>query len=494
MSEFSLATCPEVFVSHTAISDAVYEAVGRGELRKIGSRLYTRNLTEDPERLVRRNWYHLITSYYPDALITDRTALENKPAEDGSVFLVSEKGSETKLPGLTLRPRQGAGAIDSDKPFIGGARLASTARAYLENIRPSRARGGRVPRTLNGDELEQRLDALLRSQGEGALNKLRDDARAIAPELGLESEYEKLNDLIGAFLGTREAKTDSAVGKARTAGQPFDPDRITLFETLFGALRDAIPTPRPASAQTGEAIATLAFFEAYFSNFIEGTEFSVGEAREIVFDGAIPTERPEDAHDVLGTFRIVSDMQDMSILPASANELDALLRRRHATLMQARPDKRPGEFKTKVNQAGSTVFVAPELVNGTLERGFEFYRALEEPFQRAVFMMLLVSEVHPFADGNGRTARIMMNAELVAAGQERIIIPTAYRTDYLGALKAFSKNGHATPLIRMLDVAQSYTGMIDWSTFDRARSMLEDTNAFAEGADAKLRIPAGAKS
>jgi hypothetical protein len=488
MSEFSPATCPEVFVSHTAISKAVYDAVERGELRKIGSRLYTRNLTEDPERLVRRNWYHLITSYYPDALITDRTALENKPAEDGSVFLVSEKGSETKLPGLTLRPRPGAGAIDSDKPFIGGARLASTARAYLENIRPSRARGGRVPRTLTSEELEQRLDALLRSQGEGALNKLRDDARAIAPELGLEAEYEKLNDLIGAFLGTREAKAESAVGKARTAGQPYDPDRIVLFETLFGALRDAIPAPRPASAQTSEAIATLAFFEAYFSNFIEGTEFSVGEAREIVFEGAIPTERPEDAHDVLGTFRIVSDVQEMSILPTSAEEFDALLRRRHATLMQARLDKRPGEFKTKINQAGSTVFVVPELVNGTLERGFEFYRALEEPFQRAVFMMLLVSEVHPFADGNGRTARIMMNAELVAAGQERIIIPTAYRTDYLGALKAFSKNGHAAPLIRMLDVAQSYTGMIDWSAFDRARSMLDDTNAFAEGNDAKLRI------
>jgi fido (protein-threonine AMPylation protein) len=35
-------------------------------------------------------------------------------------------------------------------------------------------------------------------------------------------------------------------------------------------------------------------------------------------------------------------------------------------------------------------------------------------------MMFLISEVHPFADGNGRIARIMMNAELVAAGEERI--------------------------------------------------------------------------
>lgn len=488
MSEFSTSTYPEVFVSHTAISKAVYDAVARGELRRIGSRLYTRNLTENPERLVRRNWYHLITSYYPDALITDRTALENKPAGDGSVFLISEKSTETQLPGLTLRPRQGAGAIDSDRPFIGGAQLASTARAYLENMRPSRARGGRVSRTLSREELEQRLDALLRTQGEGALNKLRDDARAIAPALGLDAEYEALTDLIGAFLGTREAKAESAIGKARVAGHPFDPDRLVLFETLFGALRDAIPTPRPASALDDEAVATLAFFEAYFSNFIEGTEFSVGEAREIVFEGAIPFERPEDAHDVLGTFRLVSDVQEMRMLPASSEEFETILRRRHATLMQARIDKSPGSYKTKINQAGSTVFVAPELVNGTLERGFEFYRALEEPFQRAVFMMMLVSEVHPFVDGNGRTARIMMNAELVAAGQERIIIPTAYRTDYLGALKAFSKNGQPAPLIRMLDVAQSYTGRIDWQSFESARAMLDDTNAFAEGTDAKLRI------
>ncbi|MFT3811709.1 MAG: hypothetical protein QM698_17485 [Micropepsaceae bacterium] len=189
MSAFSTGRYPEVFVSHTAISKAVYDAVARGELRRIGTRLYTRNFSENPDRLVRRNWHHLITGYYPDALITDRTALENKPAADGSVFLISEKGTETQLPGLTFRPRQGAAAIDSDRPFIGGARLASTARAYLENMRPSRARGGRATRTLSRGELEQRLDALLRTQGEGSLNKLRDDARVIAPELGLEAEF-----------------------------------------------------------------------------------------------------------------------------------------------------------------------------------------------------------------------------------------------------------------------------------------------------------------
>ena len=481
-------------MSDTAISKAVSEAVARGELRKLGSRLYTRDLDEDPGRLVRRNWYYLITAYYPDALITDRTALENQPAADGSVFLISTKKREVTLPGIIFRPRPGSAPLDSDKPFIGGARLASHARAYLENMRPSRARGGRVSRTLSRAEIETRLDTLLRQQGQQALNRLRDEARAIAPTLGLEAEFEELNTLVGALLGTRKAEAHSAVGKARIAGSPFDPERITLFETLFAALRETVPDPRPVPQRSSTSNANLSFFEAYFSNFIEGTEFSVEEAEEIFFRGVIPNERPNDAHDILGTYRIVSDRADMSTLPGNNAEFETLLLRRHATVMEGRPDQNPGAFKTQQNRAGETVFVAPELVSGTLERGFEFLQGLAEPFQRAVFMMLLVSEVHPFADGNGRVARIMMNAELIAAGQERIIIPTAYRTDYLGALKAISHNALTDPLIRMLDYAQRYTHAIDWSELNTARRMLDQTGAFAEGENAKLRIPEPAES
>ncbi len=487
MPEFSIATLPEVFVSDSLISKAVYEAVERGQLRKLGSRLYTRNLQDDPERLIRRNWYSLIASYYPDAVIADRTALENKPAEDGSVFLISSKRRETELPGLTFRPRSGPEPIDSDRPFS-GVRLASIPRAYLENLRESRARSGRLPRTLSRDEIEQRLDALIRQQGEAAVNRLRDDASAIAPQLGYEAEAAELHELIGSLLGTRDGDLTSTIGKARHAGQPFDPDRIRLFETLFTALRDTFVERRPAPKRDGDANATLAFFEAYFSNFIEGTEFSVEEAVEIVFEGIIPQERPADAHDVLGTFRVVSDLALLKVLPTDFTGFRDLLRQRHATVMEAREDKAPGVFKDRVNRAGNTVFVAPELVDGTLERGFEFLQALDDPFQRAVYMMVLVAEVHPFADGNGRIARIMMNAELVASDQERIIIPTAYRTDYLGALKAFSHNGHTDPLIRMLDVAQSYTHRIDWSSIESARADLAATNAFAEGSDAKLKL------
>src|SRR3546814_567358 len=97
--------------------------------------------------------------------------------------------------------------------------------------------------------------------------------------------------------------------------QPYDPDRLQLFEGLMFALRDSVAEHRAASPRSGDANATLAFFEAYFSNFIEGTEFTVDEAAEIVFEGVIPAERPAEAHDVVGTFRVVSDIEHLKHLP-----------------------------------------------------------------------------------------------------------------------------------------------------------------------------------
>ncbi|MBU6473776.1 MAG: Fic family protein, partial [Alphaproteobacteria bacterium] len=169
-------------------------------------------------------------------------------------------------------------------------------------------------------------------------------------------------------------------------------------------------------------------------------------------------------------------------------------KRRHGEIMQARPDKSPGQYKAEVNRAGGTMFVAPDLVRGTLEQGFKTYRSLATPFQRAVFMMFLVAEVHPFADGNGRLARIMMNAELVAAREQRIVVPTIYRANYLSALKAISNRVSPEPLIRMLDFAQRFTQAIDWSDVHRAQDQLTAANAFMDSAEAdergiRLRLP-----
>ena len=498
MPEFSAARIldelPEAFVSDTAISREVSRAHHAGKLRKLGSRLYTRNLTDPPEAVIGRNLWNIVAGYFPGALLADRTALENAPAQDGSVCLITERGQDVKLPGLTIRPRRGRCPLPSDRPFLAGLHLSSTARAYLENMRPSRARGGLVARTLARREIEERLDTLIRRGGAEAANRLRDAIRAVAPDLDMAAAAAELDALIGSLLGTQDAELSPPAALARRQGPPYDPDRLDLFQVLHAALRDQPPLTRLAPERGPEGDATLAFFDAYFSNFIEGTEFAVDEAADIVFRGVIPNERPEDAHDVLGTWRIVADPRQMRRTPEDGAALIRLIKARHAAIMESRPDKRPGEFKLAANRAGSIVFVAPDLVTGTLEQGFDLCRSLETRFQRAVFTMFLVAEVHPFADGNGRTARIMMNAELVAADEERIVIPTVYRANYLSALKALSQNRRPEPLIRMLDYAQKWTAAVDWRTLEETRRELDACNAFldpnlAEAEGRRLRMP-----
>ena len=485
---------PEAFVSRTSISRAVSRAVKAGELRKLASRLYTSNLDDAPKDIVRRNLWGIVAGYFPGALIADRTAFEAAPASDGSLCLVSARGRGVELPGVVLRPRRGPGAIASDMAFVSGLHVSSRARAFVENMRRSRARGGRVPRTLRRAELEERLDRLIRTAGEEGANRLRDDARAIAAELGLEAEADQLDALIGSLLGTRRSLLESPVAIARSRGRPYDPDRMELFHRLHQSLRDRPPSFRPAPPRNAGGRATLAFFEAYFSNFVEGTEFLVDEAIRIVFNGEIPRHRPADAHDVAGTWHIVSDAREMARTPGDFRELAGLLRERHRGIMAGRPEALPGEFKTEENRAGQTVFVAPDLVPGTLAEGFALYRSLESPFERAVYMMFLVSEVHPFADGNGRIARVMMNAELVAGGEERIVVPTVLRGNYLAALRALSRNGRAEPVVRVLDYGQRWTAAVDWRSLEVARRELEACNAFldsdeAEAEGRRLRMP-----
>jgi Fic family protein len=473
---------PEVFISSKALASTVSKELKKGQLRKLGSRVYTTNLTEPLERLTKRYAWFIVGELFPGSVIVDRTALEHRPASDGSIFLVSKKKRVVFLPGLSIIPRKGSAPLEEDKPFMEKLYLSSPARAYLENLCKRRTRKGNVSRTLSRSEIEEQLEMLLQGAGAPALQTLRNEAKKIAPKLCLQKECNILDRLIGALLGTRSIPMTAPLAVARSQGLPYDARRLDLFEKLYESLASLF-MPQRLIVHTGSS---LPFFEAYFSNFIEGTEFPVEEAADIIFKGKIPKNRPEDAHDILGAYQIVSDVKEMRQCPKNENDLIAILKHRHKILMQGRPETQPGEFKTILNRAGSTLFVAPDLVEGTLRKSFQWLQKLQTPFQRAVYLMFLIAEVHPFIDGNGRCARIMMNAELVAADEARIIIPTIFRNNYLSALKALTHQGRADPLIRTLDYAQKYTSLIDWSDFKKAHPMLLATHAFEDSNTAEL--------
>ena len=124
--------------------------------------------------------------------------------------------------------------------------------------------------------------------------------------------------------------------------------------------------------------------------------------------------------------------------------------------------------------------VIPSPGRGTLHQGFACYTALEHPLARAAMMMFIISEVHPFDDGNGRLARIMMNAELVRGGLSRIIITTSDRQDYLRALRRLSRQRDPGLYLRMLDRAQTFTAELRPDSYGLLKEQLTNVQAFDE--------------
>jgi len=474
--------------SDSTISRNISKLEKQGTLIKIAPRLYTPILNEPPEDVIRRNIFQILGHQYPGILLSHRSALEYKPTATGDLFLTYNYARKQSLPGITLNILEGVAPIEGDNQFTKDLFVSQLERAVLENLQESR-KPGPQSKTLMLPEIEEKLEQVIRVKGENGLNAFRDKARDIADQTGMGKEFEKLNRLISALLTTRPSKAlTSPVAIARAQGLPYDRSRVELLEKLFIALQAEEFQVIPESNNTLKAFRNFAFYEAYFSNYIEGTKFAVEEAREIIASGKPMKARDEDSHDILGTYRIVSSKTEMERTPETAEEMLEILQYRHKILLSSREAKKPGEFKDQNNRAGDTDFVNYDLVRGTLVRAFDYYRALRDPFAKAAYMMFLISEVHPFNDGNGRIARVMMNAELVKAGQSKIIIPNVFRIDYLGALRKLTRKGEPEVYIRMLLRARQFSATLKGEDTDVMQQVLTESNAFSESEGDILKI------
>ena len=475
------ATRDDSLIVYTELSAAEIRAVQRrlrsGELQRIVPGIVTSAPPEAWPALVARERIRVLAALYPGAVMGYRSAFHGGLPVDGVIHLNYRYDRARQLPGLTVVLVKAAGKATGDVPIMGRALyFPSNARLLLENLTISR---GKVRKTVSHDAVEGRLMTLCEARGEGSLRQLREEAQTLAPELGLEREFGLLDGLIGSVLGTwTKNQLSSRGGKAWAAGTPYDQGRMALFETFAAGLR-ASPLARvPAVARSDLARTNFAFLEAYFSNFIEGTEFDVAEARAFVLEGSPVKVRPKDSHDILGVYR-------QAVQPAWANQTLAAgepvleqLRARHADLLRERPEVGPGEFKDRQNFAGNTAFVLPTHVRGTLIEGSKLLPSLPAGIARALFAMFLVAEVHPFLDGNGRLARLVMNAELSVVGECRIIIPTLFREEYLDCLCVLTRNSEREPFLGAMQLTHRWTAAFDYEELDSTIASMRDANAF----------------
>lgn len=83
----------------------------------------------------------------------------------------------------------------------------------------------------------------------------------------------------------------------------------------------------------------------------------------------------------------------------------------------------------------------PEAVRDAMPTFFDLLKEEENPTARIVLGHFIFVYIHPFSDGNGRTARFLMNVMMAAAGHPWTVIKLEHRNAYMAALEQASVEG-----------------------------------------------------
>ena len=74
----------------------------------------------------------------------------------------------------------------------------------------------------------------------------------------------------------------------------------------------------------------------------------------------------------------------------------------------------------------------------------------EDAFARAVLGHFFFVYIHPYMDGNGRTARFVMNSQFVTGGYPWVVVPVECRTEYMASLEKASVEEDIEPFVKFI--------------------------------------------
>jgi hypothetical protein len=471
---------------------AIQRACEKGRWVRVAAGIYLQE--SDPLRqaaLVRSHWLQIVGSLAPGAVVSHRSAFD-PAAGPGNVLILSHPtrfNRSLPLPGLRVMLVRGPAALPGDEALPGGLlHRSSIHRMLLENL--GRRRGA-LGRALGQDAVARRLEEMLPGCGPAGLQQIRLQARQIAADAGLDDELETLEALIDALAGPAVAPAvppSAAVSGA--GGEAADEASMALLQWLADWLRtaslpDSVPPRHPAEA----ARAHLAFVEAYFSSSAAGHGVAIEQARDVVFAGLESHAAPAVFKELCSEFRMARHAPFGDAVPPYGPAFAQGLLARHEILYHASPEAAPGRFRSRPAVPQATG-VPAERIAGTLTAASVLARGVPEGLPRAAFYAIALWRVRPFEHGTEKIARLIMNAELAAAGRARILVPGCLRERVQETRDHVVLARQPDPCLQLLARLQRWSAAFDGRDLDHLIAALRATGALLKRCpDDGLRMP-----
>jgi Fic family protein len=197
----------------------------------------------------------------------------------------------------------------------------------------------------------------------------------------------------------------------------------------------------------------------YASNAMEGNTLTETETKVVLEDGMTIGGKPMKDHlEAIGHAKAYDLLYELIQNP-EVTELDLLALQRLVVddIDGLSPDSlEPGQYRSKSVIITGTSYVPPQAIHVPeqmkvfLEEKLPQWLASEHPIHVAALAHLELVTIHPFLDGNGRTARLLMNLLLMKAGYPITLIPPVLRADYMACLRSFQEQQDRMPFLNFI--------------------------------------------
>lgn len=216
-------------------------------------------------------------------------------------------------------------------------------------------------------------------------------------------------------------------------------------------LKDTIATFRPLKRQ--ELRELKEYYRiglTYTSNAIEGNALTETETKIVLEEGiTIGGKQLKDHLEALGH----SDAYEHMYALAKRTDIrEKDIRDLHKLFYMRIDAKRAGKYRKEQVFITGTDFIpptaaqVPPLMQALIKETDELKTTLH-PVAYAALLHLKLVTIHPFIDGNGRTARLIMNVALLQAGYPITIIPAIARVNYIQSIQKAHTTKDASPFI-----------------------------------------------
>jgi len=202
----------------------------------------------------------------------------------------------------------------------------------------------------------------------------------------------------------------------------------------------------------------------YHSNAIEGNSLTLSETELVVREGLTIGGKSQREHlEAMNYNFAINYLEDLARGDEELKE--RVIKEIHQIILKGIDEENAGKYRLKAVRISGSEFIPPEplLVPELMEKFFQWYETDIErhPVIKSAIAHAKLVEIHPFIDGNGRTARLLMNLILMRAGYPIAIIRKEDRPRYYEALEASHQKRELSALIeliieRIMDTLREY--------------------------------------